>query len=50
MSEFVYILGAGGHGRVVSDALLANCIQVTGILDANDQTSIQVLGVPILGG
>jgi len=50
MSESVYVLGAGGHGRVVLDALLANCIQVTGILDANAQPSAQMLGVPILGG
>jgi sugar O-acyltransferase (sialic acid O-acetyltransferase NeuD family) len=50
MSESVYILGAGGHGRVVLDALQANCIQVTGILDANAKPSAQVLGVPILGG
>jgi len=50
MSESVYILGAGGHGRVVLDALLANGSQVTGILDANAQLSGQLLGVPILGG
>lgn len=50
MSEFVYILGAGGHGRVVLDTLLANGIQVTGILDAKAQLQGQLLGVPILGG
>jgi len=50
MSESVYILGAGGHGRVVLDTLLANGIQVTGILDAKAQLSGQLLGVPVLGG
>jgi len=50
MSESVYVLGAGGHGRVVLDTLLANGIQVTGILDAKAQLSGQLLGVPILGG
>jgi UDP-perosamine 4-acetyltransferase len=50
MSESIYILGAGGHGRVVLDALLANGIQVTGILDAKAQIPDQILGVPILGG
>jgi sugar O-acyltransferase (sialic acid O-acetyltransferase NeuD family) len=50
MSESVYILGAGGHGRVVLDALLANGIQVAGILDAKAQLSGQLLEVPILGG
>ncbi len=50
MSESVYILGAGGHGRVVLDALLANGIQVTGILDARAQISGQLFGIPILGG
>ncbi|MCT7995226.1 acetyltransferase [Laspinema olomoucense] len=50
MSEAVYILGAGGHGRVVLDALLANGIAITGILD--DQASLPhlLLGIPILGG
>ncbi|MGK7873278.1 MAG: acetyltransferase [Xenococcaceae cyanobacterium] len=50
MSEAVYVLGAGGHGRVVLDTLLANGIRVTGILDANAQISGLVFGVPILGG
>lgn len=49
MSESVYILGAGGHGRVVLDTLLANGIQVTGILDTA-QIPEQILGVPISGG
>ena len=50
MSEEVYVLGAGGHGRVVLDTLLANGIQVTGVLDANAKLLGEVLGVPILGG
>lgn len=49
MSESVYVLGAGGHGRVVLDTLLANGIQITGILDAQTSLSSLVLGVPILG-
>lgn len=49
MPESVYVLGAGGHGRVVLDTLLANGIEITGILDAQAALS-HVLGVPILGG
>lgn len=50
MSEEVYVLGAGGHGRVVLETLLANRIRVTGILDAKAELSGLVLGVPVLGG
>ncbi|MCT7968539.1 acetyltransferase [Laspinema sp. D1] len=50
MSEAVYVLGAGGHGRVVVDALLANGFAIAGILDAHASLTHLVLGVPILGG
>ncbi|QYX29910.1 acetyltransferase [Sphaerospermopsis torques-reginae] len=49
MLKAVYILGAGGHGKVVLDTLLASHIQVTGVLAPQSQLT-EVLGVPILGG
>lgn len=49
MSESVYILGAGGHGRVVLDALLASGVEVMGFLDPQPQTRA-FLGVRVLGG
>lgn len=49
MFESIYILGAGGHGRVVLDALIAEGISVTGFLDASPQLS-RTLTCPVLGG
>ncbi|MDB9400337.1 acetyltransferase [Microcystis aeruginosa CS-567/02-A1] len=49
MLKTVYILGAGGHGKVVLDTLLASHIKVTGVLTPQSQLT-EVLGVPILGG
>ncbi|MDC0831679.1 acetyltransferase [Geitlerinema sp. CS-897] len=50
MSKQLYVLGAGGHGRVVLDTLLASGVQVTGILDPNICSKDRIFGVPILGG
>lgn len=45
-----YLLGAGGHGRVVLDTLLLNEVPITGILDAGFEKGEQVFGIPVLGG
>lgn len=50
MAKAVYLLGGGGHGRVVLDALLAGGERVTGVLDPNLSVGHQVFGVPVLGG
>ncbi len=50
MTNSIYVLGAGGHGRVVLDTLLANNIKVTGILDVQASLPHLVWGIPILGG
>jgi sugar O-acyltransferase (sialic acid O-acetyltransferase NeuD family) len=50
MSIEILIIGAGGHGRVLADALRAACHLVIGFLDpdpALQQTLID--GVPVLG-
>lgn len=46
----VIVLGAGGHAKVVVDALLAAGVAVAGLVDPDPQLSGQdVLGVPVLG-
>lgn len=51
MSLPVLILGAGGHARVLLDALLLCSRQVVGILDADPELKGKlILGVPVLGG
>jgi UDP-perosamine 4-acetyltransferase len=50
MVKAVYLLGGGGHGRVVLDALLACGEMVTGVLDPNLSVGHQVFGVPVIGG
>lgn len=50
MTKAVYLLGGGGHGRVVLDALLASGVNVTGILDPDLKVGDQVFGVPVMGG
>lgn len=49
MTKSVYLLGAGGHGRIVLDALHTKNIKVTGILDPELKPGEEVWGVPILG-
>lgn len=47
----VIVVGAGGHGRVVADALLAAGVEVIGFVDADaSRHGQQVLGLPVLGG
>lgn len=48
MTKSVYLLGAGGHGRVVLDTLHRNNIQVTGILDPELKPGEKVWGVPVI--
>ncbi|HEY5755386.1 MAG TPA: acetyltransferase [Steroidobacter sp.] len=49
MSADIIVLGAGGHARVVADALIASGRRVRGFLDAAKQGG-QVMGLPVLGG
>lgn len=45
------ILGAGGHGRVLAETLLATGAGVIGFLDADkSRHNLQVSGRPVLGG
>lgn len=50
MTRLVIVLGAGGHAKVLIDALQAHSIPIRGILD-NDpgKQSGDILGVPVLG-
>lgn len=50
MSKQVFLLGGGGHGRVVLDALLSSGLIVAGVLDPNLKVGDQVFGVPVMGG
>lgn len=50
MSLPVLVIGAGGHGRVVADALRAMGRKVLGFLDvAADLEGTQIDGLPVLG-
>ena len=47
----VLVLGAGGHAKVVIDALQAMNIEILGAVDADPAIhGTRVLGVPVLGG
>lgn len=47
----VIVIGAGGHAKVVLDALLAAGIEVLGLVDADPmRQNGTVLGVPVIGG
>lgn len=50
MSRQFFLLGGGGHGRVVLDALLSSSVKVAGIFDPHLKVGDQVFGVPVLGG
>lgn len=51
MSLPVIILGAGGHAKVLIDALLAVSAVIAGIVDPDPTlVGIKILGVPVLGG
>lgn len=47
----VLLLGAGGHAKVLVEALLANAAVIAGVVDADPALrGTTVLGVPVLGG
>ena len=46
----LFLLGCGGHGRVVLEALQLGGYSVRGILDAALNRDTQIDGVPVLGG
>ncbi len=50
MSRSLYLIGAGGHGLVVLDALLASGVSIKGILDPAITIGTHRLGIPVLGG
>ncbi|TDM09558.1 MAG: acetyltransferase [Ideonella sp. MAG2] len=50
MAERLYLVGCGGHGRVVLDAALACGLAVTGIIDPGLAPGSLVFGVLVLGG
>ncbi|MDG2992388.1 acetyltransferase [Candidatus Synechococcus calcipolaris G9] len=50
MAKSLYLLGAGGHGRVLLDALQASGVQVTGILDPGLEVGQRIYDIPVLGG
>lgn len=49
MTAPLVVFGAGGHGKVVCDALLANGETVLGFID-DAKAGQRVLGLPVLGG
>lgn len=50
MSQPVIVLGAGGHAKVLVEALLASSAVIAGIVDPDPSlTNTAVLGVPVLG-
>jgi sugar O-acyltransferase (sialic acid O-acetyltransferase NeuD family) len=46
----VYVLGAGGHARVVIDALLSEGIKPAGVIDPVSPVGSNLLGVEVIGG
>jgi sugar O-acyltransferase (sialic acid O-acetyltransferase NeuD family) len=46
----IYVLGAGGHGRVVIDALRCAGKPVAGVLDPNLSPGSELDGLKVLGG
>jgi UDP-perosamine 4-acetyltransferase len=49
MSKQIYLLGGGGHGRVVLDALLSTGASVVGILDPALHSETLRFGISVLG-
>lgn len=50
-AEGIYVIGAGGHGKVVIDILRAMGKVTAGVLDDNPACrDRQLLGIPVLGG
>jgi sugar O-acyltransferase (sialic acid O-acetyltransferase NeuD family) len=49
-AKLIYLVGCGGHGRVVLDTLLTCGTPVEGIIDAGLARGARVVGVAVLGG
>ena len=50
MASKVYIIGAGGHGQVVADALIKGDVLPAGFLDDDKELwDKKVLGIPVVG-
>lgn len=50
MDKPVIVLGAGGHAKVVIDALLQQGVDVVGIVDSDsNKVSNQILGINVIG-
>lgn len=51
MSLPLFILGGGGHAKVLIEALLAGCVKIAGIVDPDPSLAGRsLLGVMVLGG
>jgi sugar O-acyltransferase (sialic acid O-acetyltransferase NeuD family) len=50
MSLPIVVLGAGGHGKVIADMLLAGGERIEGFLDDGKPIGHEVLGIPVIGG
>ena len=50
MAKDLYLLGCGGHGRVVLDTLLASGAHVKGITDPALKVGEKIFGVAVVGG
>lgn len=48
-SHAIVVVGAGGHGKVVCDALLSAGHEVAGFCDDGKPKGTRVLGLPVLG-
>lgn len=49
MNKQVIIIGAGGHGRVIADAVRLSGDTVLGFLDDDSKKMPEVCGIPVLG-
>ena len=45
----VIVIGAGGHGRVVADAVIKSGDRILGFLDDTVAKNVSVLGYPVMG-
>jgi sugar O-acyltransferase (sialic acid O-acetyltransferase NeuD family) len=50
MTRSVYLVGGGGHARVVLDAMLLSGVKVSGVLDPSLKRGELIFSVPVLGG
>ena len=46
----LYVLGGGGHAKVVIDSLTAGGTTIAGLIDPRLDIGRQLLGVPVIGG